>query len=407
MNATLRNDIDWIGYLDWTVRDFHSFTTRRGATYNAYLVRDEKTALIDTVKAPYADRLLENLAALVEPARVDYVICNHAEPDHAGALPRVMEALPNATLVCDQKCRGTLSQYYDTSNWKTRLVGTGDVLPLGRRTLQFVETPMVHWPESMFTYVPEEKLLFSMDAFGQHLATSERFDDQVPLCNVMREAKAYYANIVMPFGKAVAAVLKKTAELPIAMIAPAHGVIWRSHVAEILKAYENWSACRPKPKVLVIYDTMWESTAAMAGEILEGASLPGVEAKLIHVRRSNLTEIATEVIDAAAVAFGSATLNRGMMPTAAAVLSYLKGLRPVGKAGLAFGSYGWGPGGPEAVDEALRAMRWEIIHEPITAQYRPTPEVLRQCAAAGRTLAERAQQMSAGRAAAEKVCIDP
>ena len=407
MNATLRDDIDWIGYLDWTVRDFHSYTTRHGATYNAYLVRDEQTALIDTVKAPYADRLLENLAALVEPARVAYVVCNHAEPDHSGALPRVMEALPNATLVCDRKCQGTLSQYDDTSSWKIRLVGTGDVLPLGRRTLQFIETPMLHWPESMFTYVPEEKLLFSMDAFGQHLATSERFDDQVPLCTVMREAKAYYANIVMPFGKAVAAVLKKTAELPITMIAPAHGVIWRSHVAEILKAYENWSACRPKPKVLVLYDTMWESTAAMAGAIFEGASLPGVEVKLIHVRRSNLTEIASEVIDAAAVAFGSATLNRDMMPTADAVLSYLKGLRPVGKAGLAFGSYGWGPGGPEAVNEALRALRWEILHEPITAQYRPTPEVLRQCAAAGQTLAERARQMAAGRAAAEKVCVDP
>jgi len=407
MNATLRNDIDWIGYLDWTVRDFHSFTTQRGATYNAYLVRDEKTALIDTVKAPYADRLLENLAALAEPARVDYVVCNHAEPDHSGALPRVMQSLPNATLVCDQKCRGALSQYYDTSAWRILLVGSGDVLSLGRRTLQFIETPMLHWPESMFTYVPEEKLLFSMDAFGQHLATSERFDDQVPLCNLMHEAKAYYANIVMPFGKSVAAALKKAAELPIAMIAPAHGVIWRSHVAEILKAYENWSACRPKPKVLVLYDTMWESTAAMAGAILEGASLPGVQTKLIHVRRSNLTEIATEVLDAAAVAFGSATLNRDMTPTAAAVLSYLKGLRPVGKAALAFGSYGWGPGGPQSVDEALRAMRWEIIREPITAQYRPTPEVLRQCAAAGRTLAERAQQMAAGRPAAEKVCVDP
>jgi flavorubredoxin len=407
MNVPLCDGIDWVGYLDWTVRDFHSFTTRRGATYNAYLVRDRQTALIDTVKAPYADRLLENLAALVEPARVDYVVCNHAEPDHSGALPRVMEALSGATLVCDRKCRGTLSQYYDTSGWKIQLVGSGDVLPLGRRTLQFLETPMLHWPESMFTYVPEEKLLFSMDAFGQHLATSERFDDQVPLCTVMREAKAYYANIVMPFGKAVAAALQKAAELPITMIAPAHGVIWRSHVADIIQAYENWSACRPKPKVLVIYDTMWESTAAMAGAILEGASLPGVEAKLIHVRRSNLTEIASEVIDAAAVAFGSATLNRDMMPTAAAVLSYLKGLRPVGKAGLAFGSYGWGPGGPEAVDEALRAMRWEILHEPITAQYRPTPEVLRQCAVAGQTLAERARQMAAGRAAAEKVCVDP
>ncbi len=407
MNTTLREGIDWVGYLDWTVRDFHSYDTRRGATYNAYLIRDQKTALIDTVKLRYADRLLEHVAALADPASIEYVICNHAEPDHAGALPRVMQSLPRATLVCNRKCQSTLSQYYDTSSWKVRLVDTGDTLSLGKRTLQFITTPMVHWPESMFTYVPEEKLLFSMDAFGQHLATSQRFDDEVPLCTVMQEAKAYYANIVMPYGKPVAACLKQAGQLPIKIIAPAHGVIWRTYVAQILSAYENWSLCRPKAKVLVIYDTMWESTAAMAREIVGGASLPGIEAKLIHLRRSSLTELATEIIDAATVAFGSSTLNRGMMPMAAAALSYLKGLRPAGKAGLAFGSYGWGPGGPEAVDEALRAMRWEVLREPIRAQYRPTPEILSECAAAGQMLAQEAQQRAAGRPAAEKVCVDP
>jgi flavorubredoxin len=407
MNTTLREGIDWVGYLDWTIRDFHSYHTARGATYNAYLVRDEKTALVDTVKAPYADRLLGRLSELADTVGIQYVICNHAEPDHAGALPQVMRALPHATLVCTQKCRATLAQYYDTSPWQFRVVATGDTLSLGRRTLRFLETPMVHWPESMFTYLPEEKLLFSMDAFGQHLATSERFDDQVSPCTLMSEAKTYYANIVMPFGKPVAACLEKVAELPLEMIAPAHGVIWRSRTAEILRAYENWSVCRPKPKVLVIYDTMWESTAAMAREILQGASLPGVEAKLIHVRRTNLTHIATEVIDAATVAFGSATLNRDMMPMAAAVLSYLTGLRPVGKAGFAFGSYGWGRGGPEAVDEALRAMQWEILREPIRAQYRPSPQILDECAAAGKMLGEKARQMAADRSPAEKTCADP
>lgn len=407
MNTTLREGIDWVGFLDWTIRDFHGYDTDRGTTYNAYLVRDEETALIDTVKAPYADLLLRNVSALVDPAKVDYVICNHAEPDHSGALPQVMQSLPNATLVCNQKCRAALSQHYDTSAWKIRLVATADVLSLGRRTLHFVETPMVHWPESMFTYVPEEKLLFSMDAFGQHLATSQRFDDQVPLCTIMKEAKAYYANIVMPYGKAVEPCLEKAAALQIEMIAPAHGVIWRSRVVEILGAYRNWSVYRPKPKVLVIYDSMWGSTAAMADRILEGASLPGVEIELIDVRRSSLTRIATEVIDAAAVAFGSSTLNRDMLPSAAAVLSYLKGLRPMGKVGLAFGSYGWGPGGPKAVDAALRAMSWEILREPLRAQYRPTPEVLDECAAAGKMLAERAKQMAADRSAATRICVDP
>jgi len=395
MNTTLRENIDWVGHVDWTVRDFHGYDTERGATYNAYLVRDEKTALIDTVKTPYADELLGNIAALTDLSNVKYVVCNHAEPDHAGGLPHVMEALADATLVCDKKCAAALSQHHDTSGWKIHIVATGDTISLGRRTLQFLETPMVHWPESMFTYVREEELLFSMDAFGQHYATSQRFDDEVPLRTVMEEAKIYYANIVMPYGKQVAALLKKTADLDIRMIAPAHGLIWRSHVPAILEAYGNWAAGRAKPKVLIIYDTMWDSTGRMARAILAGASLPGVEAQLIHIRHSNLTRIATEVLDAAAVAFGSSTLNQGLMPMAGAVLTYLKGLRPVGKAGLAFGSYGWSRGGPEAVDEYLHAMKWEVLREPLTAQYRPTPEVLGECRAAGRALAEKALQMAA------------
>jgi len=393
-SVKLSDRIYWVGCVDWNVRDFHSYETSRGATYNAYLVRDEKTALIDTVKGPFAEDLLQSVSALTELSKVDYVVCNHAEPDHAGALPRVMEALPGATLVCDKKCVAALSKHFDTSGWKIQVVASGDSISLGQRTLQFIETPMVHWPESMFTYVPEERLLFSMDAFGQHYATSGRFDDEVPLCTLMEEAKTYYATIVTPYGKQVAGVLQQAATLGIEMIAPAHGVIWRSHIAKIVEAYKNWSVCRPKPKVLVIYDTMWDSTGRMARAIHQGASLPGVEAVLIHIRRWGLTRIATEVLDAATVAFGSATLNRGMMPMAGAVLTYLSGLSPVGKAGFAFGSYGWGKGGPQSVSTSLEAMQWEILREPLMAQYRPTPEVLDECREAGRMLAEKAREMS-------------
>jgi len=407
MNTTLRENIDWVGHVDWTIRDFHSYETARGSTYNAYLVRDEKTALIDTVKEPFAEGLLQNVSALTELSKVDYVICNHAEPDHAGALPRVMEALPAATLICDKKCQAALAKYFDTSGWKTRLVATGDAISLGKRTLQFIETPMVHWPESMCTYVPEEKLLFSMDGFGQHYASSGRFDDEVPLCTVMEEAKTYYANIVMPYGKQVAAVLQQAGKLDIEMIAPSHGVIWRSHVGDIVEAYRNWCVCRPVPKVLVVYDTMWDSTGRMARAIHQGASLPGVGAVLLHIRRSNLTQIAAEVIDAATVAFGSPTLNRGMMPAAGAALTYLEGLRPVGKAGFAFGSYGWGKGGPEAVNECLEAMNWGILRQPLKAQYRPTAEVLRECRKAGKMLAEKAKEMAADPKGGESICADP
>jgi flavorubredoxin len=291
-------------------------------------------------------------------------------------------------------CAAPLAEHFDTSAWHIRVVAAGETVSLGRRTLQFIETPMVHWPESMFTYVPEERLLFSMDAFGQHYATSERFDDEADLPTVMQEAKTYYANIVMPFGKAVLSCLEHIAGLKIGMIATSHGLIWRSHVAEIVEAYRNWANHRCQPKVLVIYDTMWESTAAMGQAILEGATQPGVSARLIPIRRSTLTRIAGEVLDAAAVAFGSSTLNRGMMPMAAATLSYLEGLRPLNKAALAFGSYGWGKGGVEAVDQALRALQWEIVREPIRARYRPTPEILAECHQAGKLLAERAAACS-------------
>ena len=395
MNTTLHDNIDWVGAIDWNIRDFHSYETARGATYNAYLVRDEKTALIDTVKAPFADRLLQNVAALCDPSRVDFVICNHAELDHAGALPQVLAAMPQATLVCDKKCAAALGEHFDTSAWKMRIVATGEEIRLGRRTLRFLETPMVHWPESMATYVPEEKLLFSMDAFGQHIATSERFEDQSDPAAVMQEAKTYYANIVMPYGRAVLQTLDRLAALPIEMIAPSHGLIWRGNrTATILTAYRDWANHRPQPKVLVIYDSMWESTAAMAQAILDGASQPGVSASLVSIRRSNLTHIAAETLDAAAVAFGSATLNRGMMPMAAAALCYLEGLRPMNKAAVAFGSYGWGVGGPEAVDQALRRLEWEILREPLKARYRPTPEMLDECRQVGRLLADRAKALA-------------
>ncbi len=407
MNTTLCEQIDWVGSIDFTVRDFHSYQTDRGTTYNAYLIRDERTALIDTVKEPFAEDLLRDVGALCDITKVDYVVCNHAEPDHAGALPRVMATLPNAELVCDKKCQAALAEHFDVSEWKFRIAADGETISLGKRTLQFIETPMVHWPESMFTYVPEEKLLFSMDAFGQHYATSQRFDDEVPLCTAMEEAKTYYANIVMPFGKMVAKCVERAAGLDIETIAPSHGVIWRSHAGGIVEAYQNWCHHRAKPKVLVIYDSMWGSTETMARAILDGAWRPGVEATMLHVRNTNLTRIATEVVDAGAVAFGSSTLNRGMMPMMAALLVHLKGLRPANKVGVAFGSYGWSRGGSEGIHEWLGEMPWEILREPIRSKYRPTEDILDECRTAGTGLAEKALELAGERSSAERVCVDP
>lgn len=395
MTTLLRDDIYWVGAVDWDVRDFHGYRVERGSTYNAYLVRDAKSALIDTVKSPFADELLANVAELIPPAEIDYVVCNHAEPDHSGSLPTIMAACADAELVCDEKCRDALSLHYDAAGWKFRLVAEGDELPLGRRTLSFVETPMVHWPESMFTYVPGEKLLFSMDGFGQHLASKGRFDDEEPLDVIMDEARTYYANILMLYGKPIARVLEKAAKLDIEMIAPSHGVIWREHLDTILSAYKDWVVQRPAAKVLVVYDTMWESTRFMAEAIAEGASVEGVEVKLLHVRSTNSAIIATEALDAAAIAFGSPTLNSTIMPQMAATLTYLQGLKPAGKAGFAFGSYGWAKGAAGTIGEYLAAMKFDILRGPLLVRFRPTAETLDECRAAGRELAQRASRSAA------------
>lgn len=305
MKTTLKEGINWVGYVDWTVRDFHSYDTSRGATYNAYLIQDEKTALIDAVKGPFAENLLRHIAELTPLEKVEYIICNHAEPDHSGAMEQVVEAIPGATIVCNKKCKAALGKHFNTESWKFQVISDGETLSLGKRTLQFIDTPMVHWPESMFTYVQEDKLLFSMDAFGQHYATSYRFDDNYPLDITMYEARTYYANIVMPFGKNVIRTMDKVSGLDIDMIAPSHGLIWRENVAKILEEYSNWANLKPKPKVIVLYDTMWESTEKMGRAILDGASEEGIDAQLIHIRRSNLTHIASEVLEAAALAVGS------------------------------------------------------------------------------------------------------
>jgi flavorubredoxin len=396
MNTTLKDGIDWVGYIDWTVRDFHGYKTESGSTYNAYLIRDEQCAVIDAVKAPYTDKLIAHIEALTDLNRIDYVVCNHAEPDHSGGLPGLMAVCPNAKLVCNAKCRNALEKHYDTASWSWHVVEDGDTISLGRRTLSFINTPMVHWPESMFTYVPEEKLLFSMDAFGQHFATAFRFDDEEPLDVILQEAKAYYANIVMLYGRPIAQTLERAAELEIEMIAPSHGVIWRSHLKEVFEAYRKWVVCKPTPKVIVLYASMWGATEQMAEAILEGVQEHEVEARFYSVDATHSTHIATEVLDCAAIAIGSPTLNNTLMPNMAGVLCYLGGLRPTNKQGFAFGSYGWSKrGGASEVEDRMKEMKIELMHEPLRAQYVPTPEVLAECREAGRRLGAYAEQFTA------------
>ena len=395
MNITLKEGIDWVGYIDWTVRDFHGYKTESGSTYNAYLIRDEKNAIIDAVKAPFVEKYLDHIRALAPLESIDYIVCNHAEPDHSGGLPGAMEACPNATLVCNEKCRDALEKHFDTSAWKWHIVEDGDEISLGQRTLSFLNTPMVHWPESMFTYVKEDKILFSMDAFGQHYASAFRFDDEEPLDVILHEAKAYYANIVMLYGRPISQTLERAAELEIKMIAPSHGVIWRSHLKEVFEAYQKYVVCKPRAKVIVLYATMWKATEKMAEAILEGAHECNVEARYYNVDTTHATTIATEVLDCAAIAIGTPTLNNSLMPNMAGVLCYLSGLRPTNKRGFAFGSYGWSKrGGASAVEDSMKEMKIEMMRDPLRAQYVPSEEVLEECREAGRMMGKYAEQFS-------------
>jgi len=395
MSVPITDKVDWLGVVDWNVRNFHGYTTSRGTTYNSYLLRGEKVAVIDTVKAPFAGLLVDAIESTVGCARLDYVISNHAEPDHGGALDCVLDACPQAKLVCSKRGVDVIGGYHDLSDREVQVVGTGDNLDLGGRTLSFVEVPMVHWPDSMVSYCPEERILFSNDAFGQHYASSYRFDDGGDLDVIMAEAKTYYANIVMLYGKQISQALQVVAGLDIAMICPSHGSIWRAHVADILAAYRDWVTCRPRAKVLIVYSSMWGSTDLMAHALAEGATRDGVTVKLFDVDASSRTVLATETLDAAVLAVGSPTLNKTIMPEIAGLLTYLKGLAPKNKSGIAFGSYGWAPNGPEEVSNYLQSMGVELLREPLTCKWRPSCAVLDECRAVGALLAERALQAEA------------
>ena len=396
MPTQLKPNIDWVGHVDWSIRDFHSYDTVRGATYNSYLIRDEKTALIDGVNANFTQYQIDNIAALTPLEKVDYIVCNHTELDHAGSIPELLRALPNATLLCNAKCLETMRLYFDTTGWPVQVVTPEEKITLGKRTLNFVNTPMVHWPESMFTYIPEEELLFSMDAFGQHLATSARFDDEHDMNEILVEAKIYYANIVTPYGKQVQTTFGKVENLKIGMIAPSHGLIWRSHIPAILDCYQEWSSGIYRPKALILFDTMWHSTEMMAEYILKGAieAAPEVDTQFMYVRRTSLTRIATEMLEAAAVAVGSPTLNMMMMPQMAAVLNYIKGLKFTPKSSFSFGSYGWAGAGCEQCNHWLDEAGWTRLCEPIKTKYRPGHETLAQCREAGKLLGLAARERS-------------
>lgn len=386
----IKKGINWVGAVDWTIREFHGYSIHKGTTYNSFLILDDKITLFDAVKKPFKSDLLHNIYKVVDPKKIDYLVINHVEPDHSGVLPEIMEIIKPEKIFCSIKGKQALLDHYHREDWPYEVVGTGQEISLGRRTVQFIETRMLHWPDSMLSYIKEDALLISSDAFGQHWATSERFNDEVDSSELMAHAAKYYANILLPFSplirKLIADVQKM--DLKIDIIAPDHGLIWRNNPLQIVSAYDQWSKPASNHKAVIIFDTMWHSTEMMAKAIADGLVEQGISVKIMDLNVDHRSDVMAQLLDAKAVLFGSATLNNGMLPKMADMLCYLRGLRPVGKIGAAFGSYGWSGEAVKHITKALEEMKINLVNPGLSLQFVPNHDGLRKCVELGREVAK-------------------
>ncbi len=366
----IKPEIYWVGAIDWNIRNFHGYDTRRGTSYNAYLIIDNKITLIDTVKHYLFDEMLSRIKKIIDPNKIEYIVSNHVEMDHSGSLPKMKKESPSAKIITSTRGQKGLLRHYK-KDLDFQIVKSGDTLNIGKRTLHFVHTPMVHWPDSMVTYIPLDKLLLPNDAFGQHIASNQRFDNNFEWGILREEAAKYYANIVMPYGDQVKKALETVSKLDIDMIAPSHGVIWRSKIPEILKEYKKWANFESENKALIIYDTMWGSTEKIAYSLMEGLSESGINVLLRNLKNNHISDIITDVQDSKLILLGSPTLNNGMMPSMAGFLTYLKGLRPRNRIGFIFGSYGWGGQAVGEIENIIKDLSWDMPYNSINLNYIP------------------------------------
>ena len=384
------NDVYWVGAVDWSVRDFHGYETNRGTSYNAYLLTADRITLVDTVKHGFAEEMLARIASVVNPTKIDVMISNHAEPDHSGELVETMRHIQPDVVYTSTNGQKALQMHYGIGEQVTA-VEDGQSVDLGGLTAAFAETRMCHWPDSMVTWVPERDLLISQDAFGMHLASHERFADQLDPGVLHFEAAQYYANILLPLSNFVARNLEKVqaADWDIQIIAPDHGPIWRKDPGKIVGWYAEWARQKRTDKVIVLYDTMWKSTEKMARAVGEGVGDHGGRPTLMSTQVTHRTHIATRLLEAGALIVGAPTLNNEMFPRIADALTYVKGLKPLGLIGAAFGSFGWSGESIKKLDAFLRDMNVEIVADPVTSKYVPTEDVLQQCYELGKTVAEK------------------
>jgi flavorubredoxin len=366
----ISKDLYWVGGIDWDLRDFHGYLTQRGSTYNAYLILDEKVILVDTVKHYLFDEMISRISQIIDPAKIDIILSNHVEMDHSGSIPKVLELAPKAEVITSTQGEKGLRRHYK-QDWKFRVMNSGESYKIGKRTLHFVHTPMVHWPDNMVTYLEEDKILLSNDAFGQHIASSERYDAEVGWDIVREEAAKYYANIVMPYGDQTKKALDVVSGLEIEKICPSHGVIWRSYIPRIVEQYKRWADYASENKALIVYDSMWGSTAKIAEKLKEGLEESGLGVTIRNLKTNHISDIMTDLIDTRLILIGSPTLNNGMLPTMGSFLTYLKGLRPKKRIGFAFGSFGWGGQAVGEIESVMKGLGWEIPERSLNIKFIP------------------------------------
>ncbi|MFC1624462.1 FprA family A-type flavoprotein [Candidatus Omnitrophota bacterium] len=371
----IKKGIYWVGAIDWDLRNFHGYLTPRGSTYNAYLIIDEKIVLVDTVKSHLFREMLERIKGIIDPSKIDYIVSNHVEMDHSGSLPEMMGIAKKASLITSPNGEKGLKRHFK-KDWNFNIVNTGDSIDIGKRHLKFALTPMVHWPDSMVTYVPEERLLLPNDAFGQHIATAERFDDEVGWDIVREESAKYFANIVLPYGAQVQKALEALSTLDIDMIAPSHGLIWRKNIKDIAGCYKKWANNVYDEKAVIVYDTMWHTTEKMAYVIKDVFEEKGIACVMKNLATSHISDVMSSLLEARYVCVGSPTLNNGMLPTVSAFLTYMKGLAPKNRIGIAFGSYGWGGQSIGEIEKIFEGCKFEVPIKGLKIQYVPDEDEL-------------------------------
>lgn len=387
------DSVYWVGAIDWNLRDFHGYSTKRGSTYNAFLIMADKITLVDTVKAAYKDELLARISSVVDPEKIDYIISNHAEMDHSGCLPQMIPIIKPEKVFASKMGVKALQAHFigDENIAAIEAVEDQGTLNLGNLNIDFYETRMLHWPDSMFSYLREEKFLFSQDGFGMHLASGERFADQLPEEILNYEAEKYFANILLPYSDRILKLIETIGELGLEIdyIAPDHGPIWRENCMNIVLKYKEWAEQKPGKKVVIIYDTMWKSTELMARSVAEGVASKGIKLKVMDVSTDHRSDVLTELLTAGGIVIGCPTINNSMFPTIADVLCYIQGLKPQNMKGFVFGSYGWSGESIKRTEEALESINGEIICPAIKSKYAPTSEILEECYNKGVELAEK------------------